>query len=176
MGFLEKISIYECLVLLGIYSFGLFVFMNGLLPNDPVVKVDKVEQLEEIYKIDKLVLIVIDALRAEFLFSPKYSEHWTKLHSYMNLKSAICSASIVQPPTVTLPRIKALVTGRAPKFIDVLNNLNAEAMVDDNWVNRLAKLQWDLRFYGDDTWIKLFPNTFQTYEGTNSFYVNDFMK
>nr|CAH8871954.1 unnamed protein product [Trichobilharzia regenti] len=174
MGFLEKINIYECLVLIGVYSFGLFVFMNGLLPNDPVIKVGEINQLEEIKKVDKLVLMVIDALRADFLFSSNYSEYWTKLNSYMNLKSATCSISTVQPPTVTLPRIKAIVSGRAPKFVDVLNNINAGAMADDNWVNRLAKLQWNLRFYGDDTWIKLFPKSFQDYDGTNSFYVNDF--
>lgn len=41
MGILTKISVYECLLLLGIYSFGLFIFMSGLLPNDPATKVDK---------------------------------------------------------------------------------------------------------------------------------------
>ncbi|VDQ02314.1 unnamed protein product [Trichobilharzia regenti] len=172
MGFLEKINIYECLVLIGVYSFGLFVFMNGLLPNDPVIKVGE-SKFSDTF-VDKLVLMVIDALRADFLFSSNYSEYWTKLNSYMNLKSATCSISTVQPPTVTLPRIKAIVSGRAPKFVDVLNNINAGAMADDNWVNRLAKLQWNLRFYGDDTWIKLFPKSFQDYDGTNSFYVNDF--
>ncbi|CAH8626929.1 unnamed protein product [Schistosoma mattheei] len=125
--------------------------MSGLLPNDPATKVDKIGDVEETYKIDKFVMIVVDALR-----------------------SATCSASIVQPPTVTLPRIKAIVSGRNPKFVDILHNVNAETMVDDNWVTRLVNHQWKIQFYGDDTWIKLFPKSFQAYEGTNSFYVNDF--
>ncbi|VDP26599.1 unnamed protein product [Schistosoma margrebowiei] len=124
--------------------------------------------------IDKFVMVIVDALRVDFLFSPKYSENWVKLRSYMNLKSATCSASIVQPPTVTLPRIKAIVSGRNPKFVDILHNVNAETMVDDNWVTRLVNHKWKIQFYGDDTWIKLFPKSFQAYEGTNSFYVNDF--
>ncbi|CAH8581344.1 unnamed protein product [Schistosoma turkestanicum] len=174
MGIFAKLSIYECLILLGVYSFGLLIFMNGLLPNDKSTNVSKTEPIEETYKIDKLVMVVIDALRVDFLFSPQYSKHWVKLRSYMNLQSATCSASIVQPPTVTLPRIKAIVSGRTPKFVDVLHNVNAEAMLDDNWVTRMANRQWKLHFYGDDTWIKLFPKSFQEYEGTNSFYVNDF--
>ncbi|VDP65773.1 unnamed protein product [Schistosoma mattheei] len=173
MGILTKISVYEYLLLLGIYSFGLFIFMSGLLPNDPATKVDKIGDVEETYKIDKFVMIVVDALRVDFLFSPKYSENWVKLRSYMNLKSATCSASIVQPPTVTLPRIKAIVSGRNPKFVDILHNVNAETMVDDNWVTRLVNHQWKIQFYGDDTWIKLFPKSFQAYEGTNSFYVDE---
>ncbi|TNN05277.1 GPI ethanolamine phosphate transferase 2 [Schistosoma japonicum] len=148
--------------------------MNGLLPGDSVTNVGKIVQSESTYKIDKLVVIVIDALRVDFLFSSKFSKYWVKLRSYMNLKSATCSASVVQPPTVTLPRIKAIVSGRTPKFIDVLRNVDVVAMLDDNWVTRLVNLQWKLQFYGDDTWIKLFPKSFQAYEGTNSFYVNDF--
>ncbi|KAK4474494.1 hypothetical protein MN116_001643 [Schistosoma mekongi] len=174
MRVLDKINIYECLLLLGVYSFGLFIFMNGLLPGDSVTNVNKIDHSQATYKIDKLVLIVIDALRVDFLFSSKFSKYWVKLRSYMDLKSATCSASFVQPPTVTLPRIKAIVSGRTPKFIDVLRNVDAAAMPDDNWVTRLVNLKWKLQFYGDDTWIKLFPKSFQAYEGTNSFYVNDF--
>lgn len=174
MGILAKINVYECMFLLGVYSFGLFIFMSGLMPNDPATNVEKIGYVEETYKIDKFVMVVVDALRADFLFSPKYSENWVKLRSYMNLQSATCSASIVQPPTVTLPRIKAIVSGRNPKFVDILHNVNAETMVDDNWVTRLVDHQWNIQFYGDDTWIKLFPKSFQVYEGTNSFYVNDF--
>ena len=29
-------------------------------------------------------------------------------------------------------------------------------------------------FFGDNTWLKLFPNSFTRYDGTSSFFVNDY--
>ena len=43
-------------------------------------------------------------------------------------------------------------------------------------MNQLKKQGKSLGFYGDDTWLKLFPpeEYFDRYEGTNSFFVSDF--
>ncbi|KAA3678059.1 ethanolaminephosphotransferase, partial [Paragonimus westermani] len=68
----------------------------------------------------------------------------------------------------------AITSGRIPKFVDVLQNLNTHSMHEDNWVHRLSHRGWLLEFYGDDTWIKLFPDSFKRFDGTTSFFVKDY--
>ncbi|KAM6104840.1 GPI ethanolamine phosphate transferase 2 [Pterocles gutturalis] len=79
-----------------------------------------------------------------------------------------------KPPTVTMPRIKALMTGSIPGFIDVIVNLNSPALLDDNLIWQAKTAGKRIIFYGDDTWVKLFPKHFVEYDGTTSFFVSDF--
>ena len=81
-------------------------------------------------------------------------------------------------PTVTLPRIKALVSGTPPTFVDVVVNLAAgemhEANFIDNFISKPGKDGKSKRtavFYGDETWLKMLPDVFARSEGTTSFYV-----
>ena len=68
-------------------------------------------------------------------------------------------------PTVTLPRLKALVSGAPPTFVDVVRNLAAGEVHEPNFVRAfLAQRAPDGHartavFYGDETWLKMFPNT-----------------
>lgn len=78
------------------------------------------------------------------------------------------------PPTVTMPRIKALMTGSIPGFVDVILNLNSPALLEDNLLWQAKSAGKRIVFYGDDTWIKLFPKHFVEYDGTTSFFVSDF--
>lgn len=148
--------------------------MDGLLPGDSTYRVQPSEYNHGNMKADKLVLVVIDGLRSDLLLSPKYSIYWSELYSAMHHPSAVCSISHVQPPTVTLPRIKAITSGRAPKFIDVLRNLDAKSSREDTWVHYLFQHKWVLNFLGDETWLKLFPQVFDFHDATSSFFVNDF--
>ncbi|XP_042722089.1 GPI ethanolamine phosphate transferase 2 isoform X1 [Lagopus leucura] len=79
-----------------------------------------------------------------------------------------------KPPTVTMPRIKALMTGSIPGFIDVVVNLNSPALMSDNLIWQAKAAGKRIIFYGDDTWVKLFPKHFVEYDGTTSFFVSDF--
>lgn len=81
----------------------------------------------------------------------------------------------VHPPTVTMPRLKAMTSGTIPNFIDLVLNFGANEMTVDNFVSQLKATQGKIVFYGDNTWTKMFPNVF-TRQGDNvdSLYVNDF--
>lgn len=115
---------------------------------------------------DKLIFVVIDALRLDF-FTPQYMPFL--------YKTADCSLTIhVQSPTVTLPRIKSLTTGRVPQFIDILLNLGKAATIKDSFLHQAVKKGKKIVFYGDDTWLKLYQQVFVRSEGVNSFFVNDF--
>ncbi|KAI4280549.1 MAG: hypothetical protein L6R35_005867 [Caloplaca aegaea] len=73
-----------------------------------------------------------------------------------------------------------MTTGSVPSFLDVILNFaesdTASSMESqDTWLSQLkAKRDGRLVLYGDDTWLKLFPNMFSRADGTSSFFVSDF--
>ncbi|KAM0281330.1 hypothetical protein ACHAQH_003598 [Verticillium albo-atrum] len=79
-----------------------------------------------------------------------------------------------------MPRIKAITTGSIPSFLDVILNFDegdtsSSLAAQDTWLSQMkAKKSGKLIMYGDDTWLKLFPNTFDRADGTSSFFVSDF--
>ena len=81
-------------------------------------------------------------------------------------------------PTVTMPRIKAITTGSIPSFVDLILNFDeadtsSTLAVQDTWLAQLkAKDLGKLLMFGDDTWLKLFPGTFDVEDGTSSFFVS----
>ncbi|CAK9297454.1 unnamed protein product [Gordionus sp. m RMFG-2023] len=92
-----------------------------------------------------------------------------------------------QTPTVTMPRIKALTTGRIPDFIDILYNFKARTYPEDNILKEIKdslsnkkgnKQKIKVILFGDDTWIKLYPYIFD-YNISHplpSFDVSDYIK
>ena len=81
-------------------------------------------------------------------------------------------------PTITMPRVKAITTGSIPSFLDVILNFaesdtTSNLANQDNWLVQLKnKRGGKLVMYGDDTWLKLFPNIFSRVDGTSSFFVS----
>lgn len=76
-----------------------------------------------------------------------------------------------------MPRIKAITTGSIPSFLDVILNINEDdesssLASQDTWLAQMkAKATGKLVMHGDDTWLKLFPDTFDRADGTSSFFV-----
>lgn len=77
-----------------------------------------------------------------------------------------------------MPRIKAITTGSIPSFLDVILNFaesdtSSTLATQDTWIAQMkAKETGKLVMYGDDTWLKLFPETFDRADGTSSFFVS----
>lgn len=131
---------------------------------------------------DKLIFVVIDALRSDFLFDENISK-FSFIHEKLNTGEAWGFTAYSNPPTVTLPRLKGITTGSTPNFLDAILNVaegdNSSGISDsDSWLNQLRrKAHHRIRFFGDDTWLKLFAPAeefFDSWEGTNSFFVSDF--
>lgn len=90
------------------------------------------------------------------------------------------------PPTVTMPRVKALTTGSVPTFVDFILNFaesdtTSSLATQDTWLAQIRQhihaeasggRKGRLDFYGDDTWLKLFPDFFTKHDGTTSFFVS----
>lgn len=81
-------------------------------------------------------------------------------------------------PTITMPRVKAMTTGSIPSFLDVILNFaesdtTSSLANQDTWPSQLKdKPEGKLVMYGDDTWLKLFPDMFARADGTSSFFVS----
>lgn len=107
-------------------------------------------------------------------------------HRLIRSGAAVPFTAHATSPTVTMPRIKAITTGSIPSFLDVVLNVDegdksSSLASQDTWLAQLKAKQAQqadetakLVLYGDDTWLKLFPDTFDRADGTSSFFVADF--
>ncbi|KAG0494659.1 hypothetical protein HPP92_005653 [Vanilla planifolia] len=146
------------------------------------------EQLGSLYRdmsqipspFDRIILMVIDGLPAEFLIGrgdqPSQNSMWEAMpytHSLLSKQRAIAYHAKAAPPTVTMPRLKAMVSGAIGGFLDVAFNFNTQAFLDDNLLDHFYRIGWKLVMFGDNTWTKLFPSLFTRDDGVSSFYVKD---
>ncbi|XP_068659770.1 uncharacterized protein [Aristolochia californica] len=132
--------------------------------------------------VDRLVIIVLDALRIDFV-APSYfyeeEKPWMdKLNVLQKLAfeegiSARIFKAIADPPTTSLQRLKGLTTGGLPTFIDVGNSFGAPAITEDNLIYELVKNGKRVVMMGDDTWLQLFPDHFERSYPFPSFNVKD---
>ncbi|XP_021713995.1 GPI ethanolamine phosphate transferase 2-like isoform X1 [Chenopodium quinoa] len=128
----------------------------------------------------RLILMVVDGLPAEFVLG-KDGEPPTKAfvdampytHSLLANNMAIGYHAKAAPPTVTMPRLKAMVSGAIGGFLDVALNFNTQAFLDDNLLGQFFRIGWNMTMFGDETWLKLFPKLFTRQDGVSSFFVKD---
>ncbi|CAI2164269.1 7264_t:CDS:10 [Funneliformis geosporum] len=171
------------LQLLGIFFFakGFFPYKANLSGLSSINDLPPLPTGEKILppkpKFDRLVFMLIDALRSDFVFGKNSGLKFVQ--SLISEKLAIPYTAIATAPTVTLPRIKALTTGTVPNFLDAILNIaesdNSSSLASqDNWLVQLKNVgNKSISFFGDDTWIKLFPGLFHETDGTTSFFAAD---
>lgn len=127
---------------------------------------------------DKVIFMVVDALRSDFVYSNASNFHFTQ--SLIRSGAAIPFTGHASPPTITMPRVKAITTGSVPSFLDLVLNFaesdtSSTLATQDSWLAQLkANPNGKLVMYGDDTWLRLFPDFFDRADGTTSFFVSDF--
>ncbi|KAI1766036.1 alkaline phosphatase-like protein [Hypoxylon sp. FL1150] len=127
---------------------------------------------------DRLIFMVVDALRSDFVFSNSSGFEFTQ--RLISDGVAIPFTAHATSPTITMPRIKAITTGSTPSFLDAILSFDeadtsSTLAVQDTWLAQMkAKKTGKLVMHGDDTWLKLFPGIFDRADGTSSFFVSDF--
>ncbi|KAI5954811.1 LAS21 [Candida theae] len=181
-------NVYLLLVLTNIVGFVLF--LCGFFPSKVVLPGTNTFLQQDLNhqspfldtkskpQFEKLILMVVDAMRADFCFSEE--SNFQYLHQLINDGHAIPLTTFSNPPTVTLPRLKGITTGGTPSFLDAILNVaddydDSQGLhAQDSWVHQFKQLNKSIHFFGDDTWLKLFPTEFGEFEGTNSFFVSDF--
>ena len=122
---------------------------------------------------DKVVVVVIDALRFDFTVPYSPPDNTSQPHYFHNAftvlseialqepNNAVLFPFIADPPTTTLQRLKGLTTGSLPTFIDAGSNFAGSEIDEDNLVLQLRTLGKRIAFLGDDTWVALFGKHFE---------------
>lgn len=163
--------------------FTIALFCVGYFPRKPILNDTASFSADEVAKIknpifDKLVIVMIDALRSDFLYDK--NSNFKNLHEIYNQGHAMGFTAYANPPTVTLPRLKGILTGSTPIFLDAILNVaegddSSNLKDHDSILKQFNLANKKINFYGDDTWIKLFgTDMFNDYEGTTSFFVKDY--
>jgi predicted AlkP superfamily pyrophosphatase or phosphodiesterase len=124
---------------------------------------------------DQIFYLVIDALRFDFLH---FNQTLSPLNGlppaitlqhppYLNRLSSLSQYHSTHPtssafykfradtPTVTMQRLKAMVTGSLPTFLDVKDNFAATMIQEDNLFIQLDSKGHNTIMVGDDTWMGL---------------------
>lgn len=126
---------------------------------------------------DRVVFMVVDALRSDFVYGNASNFAFTQ--GLIRSGAALPFTGHASPPTITMPRVKAVTTGSVPSFVDLVLNFaesdtTSTLRDQDSWLAQMKAKGGRLVMYGDDTWLRLFPGFFERSDGTTSFFVSDF--
>ncbi|KAL0423153.1 UNVERIFIED_CONTAM: GPI ethanolamine phosphate transferase 2 [Sesamum radiatum] len=125
---------------------------TDLAPNASVLPPEKLKSLyQELSGVrplfDRLILMVIDGLPAEFVIGKDGKPPPEVLKKAMPYTQSLLAKGLAigyhakaAPPTVTMPRLKAMVSGAVGGFLDVATNFNTQAFLDDNLIGEI--LYW----------------------------------
>lgn len=180
--FLQTALLIFTNVVLGI---AILIFAVGFFPHKTVLPgiaewpdAASAEAGKELAIFDKVIFMVVDALRSDFVYSN--ASHFRFTQSLIRSGAALPFTGHASPPTITMPRVKAITTGSVPSFLDLVLNFaesdtSSTLAQQDSWLAQLrAQPGSKLLMYGDDTWLRLFPGFFERADGTSSFFVSDF--
>ncbi|KAK9480459.1 hypothetical protein V1514DRAFT_325477 [Lipomyces japonicus] len=162
-------------LILVLHAIGIFLFSSGfllsrtVLDNVSTIQPSSVSDVDLPKTFEKVIVVLIDALRFDFVVPPETSDDGNQA-AYLNALQTPLKLSqgfpnnaglfkfIADPPTTTLQRIKALTTGSLPTFIDAGSNFAGKTVEEDSWLAQLRNKGKKIAFTGDDTWTHLFPN------------------
>ena len=87
--------------------------------------------------------------------------------------AALLASFPADPPTTTMQRIKALLSGSLPTFLDVGSVFSGGLITEDNVVSQAMAAGKRVGAIGDDTWEQLFPSSLNLSQPFASFNVKD---
>ena len=132
-------------------SLGLGLFTKGFLYVHDASTVKSYEDAVNRTDLGRLLFFVIDGLRYDFA-----KEHMRRVLTFSN--HSLFYKTISDPPTVTMPRIKAMTTGSIPSFIEISGNFDASNTVKTDSLLYHFKHKGNISVIGDDTWRALYSN------------------
>lgn len=140
-----------------------FLLSRQVLDNYSTLNDTTFTDIKELHKFEKAVIIIIDALRFDFVIpdpnsNKPYHNNFDLLYqtSIDYPENSILLKFIADPPTTTLQRLKGLTTGSLPTFVDAGSNFNGDLIEEDNFIKQLYQNNKRITFVGDDTWQALF--------------------
>ncbi|KAL2164135.1 hypothetical protein VTH06DRAFT_3349 [Thermothelomyces fergusii] len=116
---------------------------------------------------ERAVVVVIDALRYDFAVPVGDGEAFHDTFPFLwetavrEPNKAFLRPFIADPPTSTLQRLKGLMTGTLPTFVDIGSSFSGTAIEEDNLLMQFKDAGKRVVHLGDDTWESLFPGYFE---------------
>ena len=160
---------------------GLYLFKDGyLLSRIELPNISNTDFKRE-PKFNRLVIVLIDALRYDFISPTESSNSFENKVTIIKEKlsnepeHSLLFRGMSDPPTTTLQRLIALMTGSLPTLVDAGSNFASAALTEDNLLLKVQAVNPSQKMiaYGDDTWERLFPTMFDTFKFFPSFDVWD---
>lgn len=149
---------------------GLYLFLKGFLLTRQTLDLPPLPHDSLSTHFDKVILVIIDALRFDFAVSTdqkqEHDYYRNQLPVFERLLAQQPSSSLLfqfraDPPTTTMQRVKGLMTGSLPTFIDAGSNFASSAVNEDHLLRQMRTRYDDFYFMGDDTWVNLYPDIFE---------------
>ena len=132
---------------------------------------------------DAVLVVLVDALRPDMVFPTRarsadkaQGRHVGAMRFTASLGARRRGAAlrfVADAPTATHQRLKALLTGGLPTFVDVGESFGSSALGEDTLVHQLRANGRRVWAFGDDTWDGLLPNAFDRASFYPSFDVKD---
>jgi phosphatidylinositol glycan class O len=154
------------LVILAWISFthiaGLYLFTRGFLlsrlslPNVATCFTENETPCTLPPRYKRAIVLIIDALRFDFVSPDPPSPSSMYHHHILTLPAELSAAqpensllldSYADPPTATLQRIKALMTGSLPTFVDIGSNFGGSSIEEDSLVNQVLLAKKNVRHF-----------------------------
>ncbi|KIK46217.1 hypothetical protein CY34DRAFT_800749 [Suillus luteus UH-Slu-Lm8-n1] len=153
-----------------VHLVGIYLFTKGFLLTRLALPDRSADTYTSLATHKRAVLLVIDALRFDFIAEhppePASPFHHNILTLPRELTAAHPDRSFIfnahsDPPTTTLQRLKGITTGSLPTFVDAGENFGGSSIHEDSIIHQLNAAGGKIALAGDDTWLSLFPDAFQ---------------
>lgn len=153
---------------------GLVLFAHGFFLTRTVITTPSTTSSPFPPAFTRLVLIVVDALRSDFVQSGALKPTGEAYENRIYLPPAGLSLEFVaDPPSTTMQRLKGVFTGGLPTFVDIKDDVDSQKVEEDNVFDQFWRKQKKIVFAGDDTWVKLYGHTMERAFPYESFNVKD---
>lgn len=165
-----KMRLFVILATLCLLS-GVFFFANGfLLTRSELTHISPIINGSTHSSFNRTVLLLVDGLYTGLLpnlsaLSPEsksdhlmhYLSRLIREKGSLGTRRTYLSHFLADPPTTTMQRLKALLTGSMPTFIDAGSNFGGTELQEDNLVKQWALAGRKMCFVGDQVWQELVP-------------------
>lgn len=109
-----------CSILIYNVGISVYIFSNGFLIRRLALNDTNTQKFTDLQQFNKTIVLFVDALRFDFIFT-----HQNSLFGLPTIENLVRTNSsnaklfkfIADPPTTTMQRIKALMSGTLPTFI-----------------------------------------------------------
>ncbi|KAM3184434.1 hypothetical protein ACTXT7_008363 [Hymenolepis weldensis] len=143
--------------------FGIYIFCCGFLLTRSELTNVTITTYRHAPEFKQIVLLLVDGLYTGLLPPLDKTSRMPFFRNLLyknNSRHYFLAHFIADPPTTTMQRLKALLTGSMPTFIDAGSNFGGTELQEDNIIKQWALDGKKICFVGDSVWTELVSEGF----------------